>query len=124
MKKKFLRCPICGNLVEVINDSNVPIMCCGKPMEELVANTTDGATEKHVPVVDVKENSVTVTVGEVLHPMTEDHYIMWINVVTNLKEYYFNLIPGMEPKVTFTKESNEQITDVHAYCNLHGLWKK
>ena len=124
MKKKFLRCPICGNLVEVINDSNVPIMCCGKPMEELVANTTDGATEKHVPVVDVKENSVTVTVGEALHPMTEDHYIMWINVVTNLKEYYFNLIPGMEPKVTFTKESNEQITDVHAYCNLHGLWKK
>ena len=63
----------------------VPIMCCGKPMEELVANTTDGATEKHVPVVDVKENSVTITVGEVLHPMTEDHYIMWINVVTNLK---------------------------------------
>lgn len=124
MKKKFLRCPICGNLVEVINDSNVRVMCCGKPMEELVANTTDGATEKHVPVVDVKENSVTVTVGEVLHPMTEDHYIMWIHVFTNLKEYHFNLIPGMEPKVTFTKESNEQITDVHAYCNLHGLWKK
>ncbi len=124
MKKKFLRCPICGNLVEVINDSNVPIMCCGKPMEELVANTTDGATEKHVPVVDVKENSVTVTVGEVLHPMTEEHYIMWIHVFTNLKEYHFNLNPGMESKVTFTKESNEQITDVHAYCNLHGLWKK
>ena len=123
MKKKFLRCPICGNLVEVINDSNVRVMCCGKPMEELVANTTDAATEKHVPVVDVKENNVTVTVGEVLHPMMEEHYIMWIHVITNLKEYHFNLKPGMEPTITFTKESNEEITDVYAYCNLHGLWK-
>ena len=58
MKKKFLRCPICGNLVEVINDSNVRVMCCGKPMEELVANTTDGATEKHVPVVEINNELV------------------------------------------------------------------
>ena len=73
MKKKFLRCPICGNLVEVINDSNVRVMCCGKPMEELVANTTDGATEKHVPVVEINNELVTITVGETLHPMTEEH---------------------------------------------------
>ena len=124
MKKKFLRCPICGNLVEVINDSNVPIMCCGKPMEELVANTTDGATEKHVPVVEINNELVTITVGETLHPMTEEHYIMWIHVFTNLKEYHFNLIPGMEPKVTFTKESNEQITYVYVYCNLQKKKKK
>ena len=124
MKKKFLRCPICGNLVEVINDSNVPIMCCGKPMEELVANTTDGATEKHVPVVEINNELVTITVGETLHPMTEEHYIMWIHVFTNLKEYHFNLNPSDNPQVKFSKDINEEIIEVNAYCNLHGLWVK
>lgn len=122
MKKKFLRCPICGNLVEVINDSNVRVMCCGKPMEELVANTTDGATEKHVPVVEINNELVTITVGEILHPMTEEHYIMWIHVFTNLKEYHFNLNPSNNPQVKFSKDINEEIIEVNAYCNLHGLW--
>ena len=123
MKKKFLRCPICGNLVEVINDSNVRVMCCGKPMEELVANTTDGATEKHVPVVEINNELVTITVGETLHPMTEEHYIMWIHVFTNLKEYHFNLNPSDNPQVKFSKDINEEIIEVNAYCNLHGLWR-
>ena len=123
MKKKFLRCPICGNLVEVINDSNVRVMCCGKPMEELVANTTDGATEKHVPVVEINNELVTITVGETLHPMTEEHYIMWIHVFTNLREYHFNLNPSDNPQVKFNKDINEEIIEVNAYCNLHGLWK-
>ena len=122
MKKKFLRCPICGNLVEVINDSNVRVMCCGKPMEELVANTTDGATEKHVPVVEINNELVTITVGETLHPMTEEHYIMWIHVFTNLREYHFNLNPRDNPQVKFNKDINEEIIEVNAYCNLHGLW--
>ena len=123
MKKKFLRCPICGNLVEVINDSNVRVMCCGKPMEELVANTTDGATEKHVPVVEINNELVTITVGETLHPMTEEHYIMWIHVFTNLREYHFNLNPSDNPQVKFNKDINEEIIEVNAYCNLHGGWK-
>ena len=97
-------------------------MCCGKPMEELVANTTDGATEKHVPVVEINNELVTITVGETLHPMTEEHYIMWIHVFTNLREYRFNLNPGDNPQVKFNKDINEEIIEVNAYCNLHGLW--
>lgn len=123
MKKKFLRCPICGNLVEVINDSNARVMCCGKPMEELVANSTDAATEKHVPVVEVNNELVTITIGSTLHPMNEDHYIMWIHVFTNLREYHFNLKPKDNPEVKFNKDVNEEIVEVNAYCNLHGLWK-
>lgn len=121
--KKFLRCPICGNLVEVINDSNVPIICCGKPMEELTLNTTDGAIEKHVPIVKVTDNLVTVTVGETMHPMTAEHYIMWIKVFTNQKEYHFDLDPNDVPQISFVKNANEEIVNVIAYCNLHGLWK-
>lgn len=122
--KKFLKCPICGKIVEVINDTNVPLMCCGKSMEEMVANTTDAAVEKHIPVVEENNSLVTVTVGETLHPMTEEHYIMWIHVFTNNREYHFDLKPNDNPSVTFTKSNNEEILETYAYCNLHGLWKK
>ena len=123
MKKKFLRCAHCGNLVEVINDSNVPIICCGEPMQELTANNTDGATEKHVPVVDINNELVTITVGETIHPMTEEHYIMWIHVFSNTREYHFNLTPTDNPQVKFNKDINEEIKEVYAYCNIHGLWR-
>lgn len=122
--KKYLKCFICGNLVEVINDSNSQIVCCGKTMETLVANTSDGALEKHVPVVKVSGNNVEVIVGEVKHPMLDEHYIMWIHIYTTLKELHFDLKPNDEPKIIFVKEDNEEILDVLAYCNLHGLWKK
>lgn len=42
---KLLKCSVCGNIVEMIEDKGVPVMCCGKPMDELKANTTDGALE-------------------------------------------------------------------------------
>lgn len=122
--KKFLICKKCGNLVGVINDSNNQIICCGKNMETLVANTSDGALEKHVPVVKVSGNNVEVIVGEVKHPMLDEHYIMWIHIYTTLKELHFDLKPNDEPKIIFVKEDNEEILDVLAYCNLHGLWKK
>ena len=122
--KKFLKCPICGKIVEIINDTNVPLICCGKQMEELKANTTDAAVEKHVPVIAENENLVTITVGETIHPMTEEHYIMWIHVFTNNCEYQIDLKPNDNPSITFTISDNEEVLEVYAYCNLHGLWKK
>lgn len=121
--KKFLRCSICGNLVEVLQDSNVPIICCGKPMEKLIANTNDGAVEKHIPIISENGNEITITIGEVLHPMLDDHYIAWIHVFTTTKEYHFDLEPNQKPQKTFIKENNEEIREVLIYCNLHGLWK-
>ncbi len=122
--KKYFKCPICGKIVEVIEDSPVTIMCCGKAMVELIANTSDGAIEKHVPVVNQNDRMVTINVGSVAHPMTEEHYIAWISVVTNKKEMHFRLKPNDEPKVSFELEENEEIIATYAYCNLHGLWKK
>ncbi len=121
--KKFFKCPVCGKIVEVIEDSAVPIMCCGKPMQEMIANTTDAAVEKHCPVVVKDESQVTVNVGSVTHPMTPEHYISWIHVVTNKKEMHFKLNPNEEASVSFNLEENESIVEVYAYCNLHGLWK-
>lgn len=120
---KFLKCSLCGNLVEIINDSHIPIVCCGKNMETLVANNTDGAIEKHVPVVNIDGNNVEIVVGETLHPMLNEHYIMWIHVYTNKKEYHFDLLPNSNPRIVFNKSNDEEVLEVLAYCNLHGLWK-
>ena len=109
MKRKFLICKHCGNLVEMIEDSSANITCCGEVMEEIVANTTEAATEKHIPVYTENENEVTITVGETIHPMEDNHYIKWINVETNKGHYHFNLKPGMDPIVKFRKDATENI---------------
>ncbi|HIU22875.1 MAG TPA: desulfoferrodoxin [Candidatus Fimihabitans intestinipullorum] len=120
---KFYRCNHCGNIVMMVHDSKVPMMCCGEKMTELVAGSTDAAVEKHVPVVDIKSNSVEVSVGSVMHPMEEEHYIMWIYLETNRGGQIKYLNPGEDAMATFLL-NDEKPKVVYAYCNLHGLWKK
>lgn len=124
MEVKYYVCKHCGNIVEKIVDQKVPIICCGEPMPELKAGVTDAAVEKHVPVYTVEQNLVHVVVGEVNHPMLEEHYIEWITLKTNQGIYRKNLVPGQKPAVDFSICEGEQIEEVYAYCNLHGLWKR
>ena len=124
MKRKFLLCRRCGNLIEMINDSGVTPICCGTDMDVLTANTTEAATEKHIPVVEINGNIAKVIVGEVLHPMEEAHYIEWIYLETNKGIKRVNLKPGDEPVVSFTLAEDETVSSAYAYCNLHGLWLK
>jgi len=124
MKRKFLLCQTCGNLMEMINDSGVTPICCGDNMIEIEANTTDAAIEKHVPVVLINGNEVTICVGEILHPMTEEHYIAWIYLKTNKRMMRVDLKPNEEPKAVFALSSDEQVLEAYAYCNLHSLWMK
>lgn len=119
---KFFICRHCGNIIGMIYASGVPVVCCGEEMEELVANTTDGAHEKHVPVVEVKGNVVDVKVGSVAHPMVEAHYIQWVYLETKHGGQRKALKPGDAPHVTFTVIDDEPVA-VYEYCNLHGLWK-
>ena len=123
MEQKFLKCNVCGNLVEQINATAVPIMCCGQPMMELKAGTTDGAAEKHVPIYEVNGNVVTVKVGSVEHPMTPEHYIQWIDIQTTGGIQRVNLTPNDKPEATFTINEGDEVIAVYEYCNLHGLWK-
>ena len=124
MKRKFLLCRRCGNLIEMINDSGVTPICCGTDMDVLTANTTEAATEKHIPVIEINSNIAKVTIGEVLHPMEEAHYIEWIHLETNKGIKRVNLKPGDEPIVNFALAEDETVTSAYAYCNLHGLWLK
>lgn len=119
----FFRCPMCGNIVVYVKNSSIPVVCCGKPMEELEANTVDASAEKHVPIVDKFSTSVMVTVGEALHPMIEAHYIEWIALqsATGFQIHY--LKPGEPPCYEFQMQETARPIAVFAYCNLHGLWK-
>ena len=103
-------------------DAGVPLVCCGEPMSVLEPNTTDAATEKHVPVITVSGDSVHVEVGSVAHPMGEDHYIEWIYLVTEKGVQSRCLNPGDAPAADFALVDDKAI-EVYAYCNLHGLWK-
>ena len=124
MKRKFLLCRRCGNLIEMINDSGITPICCGTDMTEVVANTTEAATEKHIPVIEVSNNIAKITVGEVLHPMEESHYIEWIYLETNKGIKRVRLEPGIKPIASFALLKDEEVLKAYAYCNLHGLWMK
>lgn len=123
MEQKFFICEHCGNIVARVKDSGVPIVCCGEAMKELVANTTDAAVEKHVPVYQVEGNTVSVTVGSVDHPMLAAHYIEWISLQTKQGNQRKILKPNDAPKACFALCEGDAVEVVYAYCNLHGLWK-
>lgn len=123
-KRQIYRCPICGNMVEVVNVGGGTLVCCGQPMELVEEKTSDEGMEKHVPVVDVDGNKVTVKVGSVPHPMTPEHYIQWIECIVNGNIYRKELEPTDEPQAVFIIDGDfAEISMVREYCNVHGLWK-
>lgn len=124
MKRKFLLCRRCGNLIEMINDSGVTPICCGTDMNELTPNSVEAATEKHIPVVEIDGNIARVTVGSTLHPMEEAHYIEWIYLETSIGIKRVKLNPKEEPIASFALLEGETVVSAYAYCNLHGLWIK
>lgn len=121
---KIFKCNHCGNIFEVVNDAKVVPVCCGEPMRELKANTTDAAQEKHVPEVSVEGNLVKVKVGSVEHPMTEEHHIAFIYLETENGVARKDLDHTGKPEAVFALAEGEKPVSVYEYCNLHGLWKK
>lgn len=118
---KFYVCSHCGNLVGMIHDAGVPMMCCGQKMDALVPNTVEASGEKHLPVVTLGEGTVQVDVGSAEHPMVPEHSIQWIYLETDKGGQRKALNPGEAPRVTFALASEKPLR-VYAYCNLHGLW--
>lgn len=121
-EQKFFRCKHCGNLVGFINNAGIPMVCCNEPMEELCPNTTEAATEKHIPEVSVNERLVHAKIGSVPHPMTEEHHIEFIYLQTENGGQMRRLKVGAEAHAMFAVLEDKPM-QVFAYCNLHGLWK-
>ena len=121
MATKFYRCRHCGNVIQKLVDSKVPVVCCGEKMEELIPNTVDASNEKHVPVVTFLDGcTLKVEVGSVPHPMTPEHHICFIYVETENGGQRFDLTDSPRAKVCTCKG---RPIAVYEYCNLHGLWK-
>ncbi|MBR2650516.1 MAG: desulfoferrodoxin [Clostridia bacterium] len=120
---KFYICETCGNLIEVVHASGVPMVCCGKKMTEIVPGTVEASREKHIPEVKVEGNTVTVTVGSVAHPMAEEHSILWVYLETSHGGQRKSLEVGAAPVARFSLAEGETPISAYAYCNLHGLWK-
>ncbi len=121
MTTKFYVCEHCGNIVGKIHDAGVPLVCCGQKMTGLEPGTVDASREKHVPVVKVDGGTVTVEIGAVAHPMTDEHHIAWVYLETDRGGQRKTLPVGAEPRVEFALKDEVPLA-VYAYCNLHGLW--
>ena len=119
---KYYICEKCGNLVEKIDDSGVPMSCCGQKMTPVVAGSVEASREKHIPVATVEDGVVKVSVGSIEHPMAEEHSILWVELKTDKGVQRKNLVVGEPPVVSFAL-ADEKPLEVYAYCNLHGLWK-
>lgn len=121
--KEFYICKHCGNLIEMVEKSGVPIKCCGENMTRLEPNTSGAAVEKHMPAVKKENNKILVEVGSVEHPMAAEHLINWIVLETKQGAQKKVLAAGAAPKAEFEVPAGDEAVAVYAYCNLHGLWK-
>ena len=122
-ENKFYVCEHCGNMVGMIHDAGVPMMCCGQKMTKLEPGVVEASHEKHIPVVTREGDTVKVAVGSVAHPMAEEHHIAWIALETERDAYIHWLQPGEAPEAVFALAEGQKPVAVYEYCNLHGLWK-
>ena len=123
MEMKFYRCETCGQIVAIVKKTAAPLVCCGKPMKEIVPGTVDASHEKHLPVIEQKGNIVTVKVGSVEHPMLAEHFIEWIALQTKTGNQRKMLKPGDKPEACFALCEGDSPVAAYEWCNLHGLWK-
>lgn len=121
---EIYKCSVCGNMVEVVHVGGGVLVCCGKEMILQTENSVDASQEKHVPVVEINGNKISVKVGSVPHPMESAHYIEWIEVIADGVNYKKFLKPGDAPEAEFDLPENVGEITAREYCNLHGLWKK
>ncbi|MHC1586523.1 MAG: desulfoferrodoxin [Candidatus Hecatellaceae archaeon] len=119
--KQVYRCNVCGNIVEVLHAGKGQLVCCGQPMELLTGKIEEAGKEKHVPVVERTDRGFRVKVGSTPHPMEENHYIEWIELIADGRIYRVHLKPGEKPEVEFPVEAER--VEVREYCSVHGLWK-
>lgn len=120
-KLQIFRCNKCGNIVEVLSVGGGELVCCGEPMELVEEKTEEEGKEKHLPVIEKTDRGIRVKIGSVLHPMEENHYIKWIEVIADKKIYRQFLTPGSSPEAEFSLKAEH--IEVREYCSIHGLWK-
>ena len=121
-KRAIYTCPTCGNVLESLWTGGADLVCCGTPMQKLVAGTVDASKEKHIPVIERVGDTVTVTVGSVAHPMTPEHYILFIELIAGDKVLRHEFKEGDTVATAVFNVPLGVAVSAREYCNLHGLW--
>ena len=122
-KGMIYRCSVCGNIVEVLEEGAGTLVCCGQDMEMLQDKEQDQGLEKHVPQIKIEGDTATVTVGDILHPMEDSHYIQFIQLIVDGDTQTKYLLPSQQPITQFKLLKEYKNITAREYCNLHGLWK-
>lgn len=122
-KLQIYKCEICGNVVEILHEGVGELVCCKKPMKTMEENAVDASQEKHVPVIERTSNGIKIKVGSAPHPMEQEHYIEWVQLITNGKSYRQFLKPGGIPEALLEINVSVSVIKAREYCNVHGLWK-
>ncbi|MEE9322980.1 MAG: desulfoferrodoxin [Candidatus Aenigmarchaeota archaeon] len=120
-QNQVYKCNVCGNIVEVLHAGVGQLVCCGQPMELLKEKTEDEGQEKHVPVIEKTDSGIKVKVGSIPHPMEENHYIEWVEIIADGEVYRKFLKPGENPEAEFGIKAEN--IEAREFCNVHGLWK-
>lgn len=121
---EFYKCSTCGNIITHMESKGPVVFCCGKKMEKLEPGVVEASHEKHIPVVKIEGDQVTVEVGSAVHPMVPEHYIEWIVLETAAGAQWKKLAPTDAPSAVFTLAGGDTVKAAWAYCNIHGLWKQ
>jgi superoxide reductase len=124
IQKEIYKCDICGNITEVLHSGAGELVCCGEAMGLSIEKRQDIGQEKHIPIIEKKEDGLMVRVGSIQHPMSKDHYIEWIEIITNNTVCKKFLNPGDSPEAFFKMKIGEREVKARAYCNIHKLWQK
>lgn len=117
---KLYVCKKCGNVVLKLEDKSENLVCCNEQMELINVNSTDAAGEKHLPIYEIKDNVISIKVGEIEHPMSDEHFISFIILAGEDCYKIKKLLPTDKPQISFNYD--EKYNKIYAYCNLHSLW--
>jgi superoxide reductase len=119
---EIYKCELCGNMVEMLNSAGGTLSCCGQAMKKLDEKMADFTTEKHVPIVQAIPEGTRVVVGSTPHPMKDEHFVEWIEIVNGPYVQRKYLKPGEKPEADFYVKYHDGLVG-REYCNLHGVWK-
>ena len=120
--KQIYKCETCGNIVEILHEGEGELVCCNKPMILMEEQIKDAAIEKHVPYIQRTTDGILVKIGQNQdHPMQEEHFIEWIELIADGESYRKYLKPGDKPQALFCITADS--IQAREYCNIHGLWR-
>ena len=112
-KTKFYICPSCGNVITATADAD--ISCCGKKQK---ASSVQQAEDSQKLTLELVEDDFYITSD---HPMTKDHYIAFVALLTGDSLILRKQYPEWELQTRIPRSAHGTLV---WYCTRHGLFSQ